>query len=137
MIRIGRLDHVSIIVADLDASYHFYVDVLGMEEVARPTTFNFAGQWFRKNGAEVHTLHVDGVGQAPGDGENIVREGRGVAAARHFCFTIDDVDETVKWLEQQGVPVVQPPRPRGDGVIQLYIYDPDGHLVELAYDPRA
>jgi hypothetical protein len=27
------------------------------------------------------------------------------------------------------------PRPRGDGPIQLYVYDPDGHLIEFTTRP--
>ncbi|MCW5849378.1 MAG: VOC family protein [Anaerolineae bacterium] len=34
-------------------------------------------------------------------------------------------------LADHGVAVVLGPRGRGDGVTQMYCYDPDGHLIEL------
>ena len=40
-IRVQSLDHVTIVVKDLAATRRFYVDVLGMDEVARPN-FSFA-----------------------------------------------------------------------------------------------
>jgi glyoxylase I family protein len=67
MINITRLHHVSICVRDMEASRHFYVDILGMEEVKRPDTFQFPGQWFRKNGYEIHTISAEVSGQIPGD----------------------------------------------------------------------
>ena len=46
-----------------------------------------------------------------------------------------DLDEAIKSLAENNVPVAAGPRPRGDGATQLYIYDPDGHMIELAYIP--
>ena len=135
MIEIGRLHHVSICVADLDATRNFYCAVLGMDEVDRPTTFNFNGQWFRKNGYEIHTIYIDAAGQVPGDAENIIKPGRDITFARHFCFSVSSVDEAVKTLAENGVELAAGPRPRGDGATQMYIYDPDGYMVELVHEP--
>ena len=101
MIEIGKLHHVSICVADLEASRHFYSDVLGMDEVERPPTFLFQGQWFRKNGYEIHTIFIDAAGQVPGDAENIIKPGRDITFARHFCFSVSSVEETVKTLTKE------------------------------------
>ncbi len=38
-------------------------------------------------------------------------------------------------LEQYSIPIIAGPRARGDGATQTYIYDPDGHMVELVYEP--
>jgi catechol 2,3-dioxygenase-like lactoylglutathione lyase family enzyme len=135
MIKLGRLHHVSICVADLEATHSFYCDVLGMDEVDRPTTFNFNGQWFRKNGYEIHTIYIDVAGQIPGDAENIIKPDRDITFARHFCFSVSSVDEAVKTLADNGIELVAGPRPRGDGATQMYIYDPDGHMVELVHEP--
>ena len=57
--------------------------------------------------------------------------------ARTFELTLmdGDMDEAIKILEEKNIPIAAGPRPRGDGASQLYIYDPDGHLIELAYIP--
>jgi catechol 2,3-dioxygenase-like lactoylglutathione lyase family enzyme len=135
VIELGRLHHVSICVANLEATRSFYCDVLGMDEVERPPTFQFKGQWFRKNGYEIHTIYKDAAGQIPGDAENIIKPGRDITFARHFCFSVSSVDETIKTLAQNGIEFIAGPRPRGDGATQMYIYDPDGHMVELVYEP--
>jgi len=135
MIKIGRLHHVSICVADLEAARHFYCDILGLEDVKRPSTFQFQGQWFRKNGYEIHTIYKDAAGQIPGDADNVIKPGRDITFARHFCFSVNDVAETVKTLQENGLELIAGPRPRGDGATQMYVYDPDGHLIELVYEP--
>ena len=45
-IAVRTLDHVTVVVGDLEASRTFYVDVLGMLEVPRPA-FSFDGLWFQ------------------------------------------------------------------------------------------
>ncbi len=135
MIEIGRLHHVTICVADLEATRHFYVDVLGLEEVKRPLSFQFKGQWFRKNGAEIHTIYKEAAGQIPGDAKNVIKPSRDITFARHFCFSVSNIANTINTLAENGIEVGAGPRPRGDGAIQIYIYDPDGHMVELVHEP--
>ncbi|HSH03388.1 MAG TPA: VOC family protein [Anaerolineae bacterium] len=135
MMRLKKLHHVTLIVDDLVATRHFYVDVLGMEEVKRPGLFDFPGQWFRCGGYEVHTVLAEASGQAAGDRENVVRSGVEVTSARHFCFAVEDVAGTLAVLAAAGIELVAGPRDRGDGAIQMYVHDPDGHLVEFVYEP--
>ncbi len=45
--EIRRLDHVALLVKDVERSRRFYGQVLGMEEVPRPSNFTFPGAWFR------------------------------------------------------------------------------------------
>jgi hypothetical protein len=45
------------------------------------------------------------------------------------------MDATIKTVEENDIPIAAGPRPRGDGASQLYIYDPDGHMVELVHVP--
>ena len=131
MIHITDLNHVSIVVKDLQASRHFYGDVLGMDEVPRPATFNFKGAWFRKGGAEIHLIHIDDASQPPGDAAAQPTEHADIARARHHAFAVADIDEVIRVLREHDIPIVIGPRPRGDGAIQTFCFDPDGHLVEL------
>lgn len=131
MIRITDLSHVTLIVADHDASRRFYADVLGMEEARRPATFDPRIVWFRKGSAEIHLIHASIASQQPGDKTAHPTEERDLGRARHLAFAVEDVDAVARTLEEHGVPIVLGPRPRGDGAIQIYCHDPDGHLVEL------
>jgi len=123
-IRVKSLDHVTIVVKDLAATRQFYVDVIGMDEVARPG-FTFAGQWFQAGPTLIHTiLEFEGSGRA---GSAACANSRG----HHFAFLVDDCYAAAQRIEELGLPFVSPPKKRPDGAIQLFVNDPDGHLVEL------
>ena len=123
-IRVQSLDHVTIVVKDLAATRRFYVEVLGMDEVARPN-FSFAGQWFQAGVTLIHTiLEFEGSGPAGlGGGAN--------TRGHHFAFLVEDANEAARQITGLGIPFVSPPKQRPDGAVQLFLHDPDGHLVEL------
>lgn len=123
-IRVKSLDHVTIVVKDLAATRRFYVEVLGMDEVTRPN-FSFAGQWFQAGPTLIHTiLEFEGSGKA---GSAACANSRG----HHFAFLVDDCHAAARRIEQIGLAFVSPPKQRPDGAVQLFVNDPDGHLVEL------
>ena len=121
---VKSLDHVTIVVKDLDATRRFYVGLLGMQEVPRPA-FSFQGQWFQAGPTLIHTI-LEFAGSGPA-GSAACANSRG----HHFAFLVDDCWEAAKRVEAAGVPFVSPPKERPDGAIQLFINDPDGHLVEI------
>jgi len=133
MLITGAIHHVSLIVRDVAASRHFYCEVLGLTEAARPASFKFAGAWFRAGVAEIHVIQRKDAAQAPGDAPVHTTAERDATRARHFCFQITDVEQLLATLRAHQIPIVVGPRPRGDGAVQTYISDPDGHLVELVY----
>ena len=51
-----KIQHVGLVVSDLERSRRFYADALGLEEVPRPANFVFDGAWFRFGGTELHLL---------------------------------------------------------------------------------
>lgn len=132
MFRITGHSHIALIVADLAASAAFYRELLGMREAARPPTFDFAGAWYRAGNAEIHLIAAHEGKQAPGDAPN---PGPKKPRARHFALEVADMDATLAHLRQHGVPIAAGPQPRGDGALQVYIHDPDGHLIELCTPP--
>lgn len=128
-IRVKSLDHVTIVVKDLKATHRFYVELLGMTEVQRPA-FSFAGQWFQAGATLIHTiLEFDGSDRAGVGGSSNSR-------GHHFAFLVDDAAAAARRVEESGIPFVSPPKRRPDGALQLFIRDPDGHLVELTSNPE-
>jgi catechol 2,3-dioxygenase-like lactoylglutathione lyase family enzyme len=120
-------DHVTLVVADLEATRRFYVDLLGMKQVARPA-FRFPGLWFQLGGVQIHaTLESPDSGQA-GWGDRGVKV---VPRGHHFAFAVEDAAEALQSLEARGVRVASPLQTRPDGYRQAYVYDPDGHVVEI------
>jgi catechol 2,3-dioxygenase-like lactoylglutathione lyase family enzyme len=131
-VEIRSLDHAALYVKDVEKSRYFYGQVLGMQEVARPSNFDFPGAWFRKGSAEIHLIGEDEPGRAaqlrPG---NYARSELATGHAPHIAFEVSDLEEAQRHLKQHNVEVVGGPRPRGDGVTQMYVLDPDNYIVEL------
>ena len=126
-IRVTSFDHVTIICADLEATRRFYVDVLGMTEVSRPA-FRFPGLWFQLGKVQIHaTQESPEAGQA-GWGDP---EGKVVSRGHHIAFAVDDVSKALEIVQAHGVRIASPLQHRPDGFKQLYLYDPDGHVVEI------
>jgi catechol 2,3-dioxygenase-like lactoylglutathione lyase family enzyme len=124
-----RIQHVGLVVSDLERSRRFYADALGLEEVPRPPNFTFAGAWFRFGGTEIHLLaeaHTTG-----GAGQGEVGAGAAYGLTSHVAFEVDDLDGACSRLAAHGVPLDGGPMPRGDGFMQAFLRDPDGYVLEL------
>jgi lactoylglutathione lyase len=124
-----RLQHSGLIVSDLDRSRRFYAVALGLEEVRRPPNFTFAGAWFRFGDDEIHLLsEADTTGRA-----GVQEPGPSAAygLVSHIALEVDDLGAACARLEENGVSLTGGPMPRGDGVMQVFVRDPDGYVVEL------
>jgi catechol 2,3-dioxygenase-like lactoylglutathione lyase family enzyme len=123
-----RIQHVGLVVCDVERSRRFYADALALEEVPRPENFAFDGAWFRFGGTELHLLAeahtTGGAGQDAGEGAS-----RGMTA--HVAFEVDELEPALERLAEHGVPLAGGPMPRGDGVTQAFFLDPDGYVLEL------
>lgn len=124
-----RLQHCGLIVSDLERSRRFYAEALGLEEVARPANFTFAGAWFALGDTEIHLLaEADTTARA-----GMAPPGPGLAGGltTHLALEVDELPAWRERLEARGVPPAAGPMPRGDGVDQLFVLDPDGYVIEL------
>jgi catechol 2,3-dioxygenase-like lactoylglutathione lyase family enzyme len=130
-LQVRSIDHITIVVKDLEASSRFYTRVLGMREVERPD-FGFPGRWFQAGSTQIH-MNVEGdeAGRAglPSMGN------KKVTRAFHYAFLVDDGHAVAEWLKAADIPIAAGPQHRPDGAIQVYIRDPDGHLIELVSPP--
>jgi len=115
-LHVQRLDHVSIIVTDVERARAFYAGVLGLAEIPRPKSFDFPGAWFQVGPEVIHLL-----GQSQSD-----PRGR-----RHFCLWVADVHAAAQHLAQQGLPVAWDTKYKIDGVDRFFTEDPDGNRVEI------
>jgi glyoxylase I family protein len=123
--KVRRAHHVSFSVTDLARSRRFYGDVLGLDEIPRPA-MGLGGAWYRAGDTEVHLIaRPDGAdaGTPPASLTPI---------ADHAAFAIDDYAAAVAHLRGAGLDVLETSTALG----QLWVRDPDGHVIELIV-PRA
>ena len=145
------VDHINLVVSDLDRSVQFYTEILGFREVGRA---RLEGVWIENvvglKGvqADVVYLEADAGGtrlellnyeSPPGEGfaANSIANTIGL---RHVALRVKDIRTVVKRMKETGVtmlaePVVVPESamPRDSGRKTLcYFLDPDGILLELA-----
>lgn len=131
-IQVKHIDHVTLIVKDVQASRDFYVGLLGMRDVPRPA-FNFAGAWFQAGATLIHLIEEHELsGPAGFPGDVLLKSSRN----HHFAFEVDDAYEAARTLKELGVELVDDAKQRPDGAVQVFITDPDGHVVELCTSIR-
>ena len=116
--QILELNHVAIHVSDLEAACEFYKTVLRLESLPRPA-FDFPGAWFRLGTQQ--ELHLIGERTAPVHSHN-----RG----NHFALRVDDINEWETHLKRINAEF-RPRKLRPDGASQIFLSDPDGHVIEL------
>ena len=116
-IKIQELNHVALHVRDLDASIHFYGEILGLPPLPRPA-FNFPGAWFALGNQELHLIADDDL--APSRRRH-----------HHFALLVEDAYAAKAELAAKGVTGLEGPSPRPDGPMQLFFHDPDGYRIEM------
>jgi catechol 2,3-dioxygenase-like lactoylglutathione lyase family enzyme len=120
--KIAELNHVALHVADVSKSTEFYRMVLRLEPIPRPA-FDFPGAWFRLGVNQ--ELHLIGDRTAP-----VVSSNRG----NHFALRVDELDGWEAHLKKVGADF-RPRKQRPDGAWQVFLRDPDGHVIELFTPP--
>jgi len=127
---LSGVQHCTFVVSDLDRSRRFYREVLGLEEIARPDSFDFGGAWLRVGAVdEIHLIsESDGTARA---GRTDHGAGGFMGFVPHVALECDDLDAALGRAEEHGVLPASGPVPRGDGVTQAWVLDPDGYVIEL------
>jgi catechol 2,3-dioxygenase-like lactoylglutathione lyase family enzyme len=112
------INHVSVNALDLRESVDFYVELLGAEPIPTPN-FGVPVQWLALGRTQLHLFERDSQ----------------QSSHHHLGITVDDLERVYRVAEQRGAfdrtafrnHLVQLP---GD-VVQLYLRDPAGNLVEI------
>ena len=119
------LRHVALRVRDLVRARAFYVDLFGMRAVWEPDPENC----YLTSGGDNLALHVSrDLPPAPGPNE----------ALDHIGFLVESreaVWAAAATLRAHGVPIVTEARDHRDGSSSVYCSDPDGHVVQVLYEP--
>jgi catechol 2,3-dioxygenase-like lactoylglutathione lyase family enzyme len=118
--QIAAINHVTLIVDDLEKARRFYTDVVGLEELP-VFPFDYPTQFYRVN--ETQQLHLT--------------EWKDDTSFRgHVCLTVRDFDTCYRVSRELGIVDEEPwgkVRQLPDGAMQMFIRDPAGNLLELSY----
>lgn len=123
--QIAQIDHVSVLITDVERSRRFYRDLLGLKEIAKPRTFDFVVLWFELGNQQLHLL---------------LKEKPDPRSPRHFALRVLDVMEARRHFRARGIqPEETTPIP---GCDRFFIHDPDGNRIEIIqwlepYNPAA
>jgi glyoxylase I family protein len=129
--EIDSLHHVALPCADLERSRRFYVEVLGLTEISRPS-LPVAGAWFRVGDRQ--ELHL-----ILGDAQATFRRTKGMNSDDiHFAVRVTSYAQALKALRAKGYHEdASPDDPMGIrtsmrvGYPQIYILDPDRNIIEI------
>lgn len=128
MIRLTRIGHVALRVADIERSRAFYTTLLGFEVVEEDP--EHGGVFMALEGMS-HTIDL-----FPADGpRTAAAQTPGAVGVRHVAFLVDSeqaLKEAYVTLQANGVTIVR----AVDHVSQksIYFHDPDGNLLEIYYE---
>ena len=98
-----------------------------MKEHTRPD-FDFPGAWFGIGDMQIHATVESELAGMAGWGDRKVKS---ISRGHHFAFEVPDVAAATEAARKNGIEIGDGPKQRPDGAFQVYLYDPDRHLVEL------
>lgn len=131
MPKINSINHVAIVVDDMEKSLHFWRDALGIELHELRDVPAEASQvaFLPVAGAEIELVHptTDDSGLA----KYLAKRGPGM---HHVCLEVDDIDGMMTQLREKGIRLInEQPRTAADGKRYAFIHpeSTSGVLVEL------
>ena len=117
-----RLEHVNLTVSDVDRSVAFYSDLL-----------DFHVRWKGELSSGAPAAHVGNddtyLALFESREEGAFRDLYATPGYNHMGFVVDDIDERVERLTKLGAKFSEVYE--DEGRRSVYLYDPDGHEVEL------
>lgn len=122
MIRVNEINHVTLIVDDLEKARDFYTNVLNLEELPA-LAFDYPVMFYKIN--ERQQLHLSEWEDTP-------------SFRGHLCVRVDDFTACFHKFKEMGIIDTSPwgkVRELKDNVMQMFIRDPSGNLIEIS-DPR-
>jgi methylmalonyl-CoA/ethylmalonyl-CoA epimerase len=128
---IKRIDHIAIVVEDIDAALGFWRDALGLDltHVEDVPDQNAAVAFLPTGASEVELVKPTSANS--GIARFLARRGPGM---HHICFEVDDIEHTLAELKARGVRLIDETPTLGTGGKKIAFIHPEsthGVLVEL------
>src|SRR5437588_10014973 len=87
-LQITQIDHVSVLITNLERSRRFYRDILGLKEIAKPRTFTFSVLWFDLGNQQLHLL---------------LKPQADAVSPRHFALRVKDLQAARVHFQSHGI----------------------------------
>jgi len=114
------LHHSSLMVSDVEASLHFYTQVLGLQQMERPD-LGFPGAWFQLGeNQQLHIIKLPNMDPTTGRPEHGGRD-------RHVALTVDNFDRVRQTLDENKVVYSM----SKSGRRALFVRDLDANAIEI------
>ena len=132
-----KIDHIAIVVADLEATLAIYTKTLGFEQIYRET---IADQGIEAVGLQAGESTIELL--RPLDEESPIARFRGSAASKlhHTAYRVEDLRAEIAALRARGVRMIdEQPRKGAHGNLIAFIHPAStaGVLVELCQKERS
>ncbi len=125
-----KVNHIAIVVEDIEKALNVYRDVIGLplEHIAEEPAEAVRVAFLPTAGGEIELIQPTSTDS--GVAKFLAKRGEGL---HHVCLEVDDIDQTVKEMEAQGMEVLGQPRhnERGDKYIFIHPKSAHGVLLEL------
>ena len=112
--EIAQIDHVSVLITDVERSRRFYRDILGLKEIAKPKTFDFVALWFELGNHQLHLL---------------LKPQPDSVSPRHFALRVRDVNAAREHVRRHDIPIEE--TLKIPGADRFFISDPDRNRIEV------
>ena len=122
-LQITQIDHVSVIITDVERSRRFYRDVPRVGRNGEAEELRFRWLWFALGNQQLHLL------QKPQADSR---------SPRHFALRVQDVDTARSYFRGLGITPEETTKIKHCD--RFFVYDPDGNRIEIIqwmepYDP--
>ena len=135
MAKVKRVDHIALVVQDMDEALSFWRDSLGMElsELMDMPAENAEIGFLPVGEGKIELVRP--VGEETGLAKHLARKGPGM---HHVCLEVDDIEGMLGRLKKRGVRLIdERPKVSRDGTRYAFIHPKAAHgvLVELYEKP--
>jgi methylmalonyl-CoA/ethylmalonyl-CoA epimerase len=132
--KIKRIEHVGVIVRDVDASRKLWEECFGI-----PLGGTEGNERRRLALYPIGESMVELIAGTTPDSKHqrMVAEGKG--GLNHICFEVEDIDEALRELKAKGIPLIDQVPRIGHAGCRIAFLDPsatEGCLIELAELPK-
>ena len=132
---IKSIEHIGIMVKDINQSVEFYTNVLGFLISRKIEMDEFSAVFVEKDGSKIELMEYRGK-NVPERSKAIELKIGLIPLNDHISFSVEDIENTVIELKKKGIKLDLEPMQLESGMKLASFKDPNGVLIELVENPE-